>query len=257
MWNDHQTLNFLANMLITGVLLATIYAVGTRMLTLPFFSLKEIRIEGINQNQTERINLTYTTRDQIEQIIRNTANGNFMTIDLEALQTAFTELPWVRSVKILRDWPPALNILLEEHVALAYWEETALVNTNGEIFHAVTENTHLPVFAGPDVKSSHLITHQYQVFNELLRPIEQSAMKVVLTPRHAWHIQLNTGTWLKLGREQIESRLKRYVLVYEQHNGSLDQYQTPAYVDLRYADGFAIRKPSNISRALPRSGNAW
>lgn len=257
MWNDHQTLNFLANIMLTGVLLATLYVVGTRVLTLPFFSLREIRVEGVDHSQTVRVSLAHVTRGQIEQIMHNTADTNFMTVDLEALQAAFMELPWVRSVKILRDWPPALDVLLEEHVPLAHWGETALINTHGELFRAMTENAHLPVFVGPDVQSSHLITQQYQALNELLQPLGQSAQEIVLTPRHAWHIRLDTGTWLKLGRKHIESRLRRYVAVYQQHGESLTQQQTLAYVDLRYANGFAIRKPSNVSHTLPRSGRAW
>ncbi|CAD84906.1 cell division protein FtsQ/DivIB [Nitrosomonas europaea] len=212
MWNDHQSLNFLANILLTGVLLATIYVVGTRILALPFFSLREVRVEAMDKNRTGNVSLVHITRDQIEQVVRNSANGNFIMIDLKTLQNAFMELPWVRSVKILREWPPALNILLEEHKPLAYWEETALVNTNGEIFHAIMDNVRLPVFAGPD-NSSRLITQQYRIFNKLLQPTGQTAIEIVLTPRHAWHVRLNTGTWLKLGREQIEQRLKRYVAV--------------------------------------------
>ena len=256
MWNDHQALNFLANILLTGVLLATIYVVGTRVLTLPFFALREIRVEGISQIQPGYTGLMHTTRDQIEQVIHNTVHGNFMTIDLKALRNAFMELPWVRSVEILRSWPPALNISLAEHIPMAHWGEVALVNTNGEIFHAVADDTPLPVFTGPD-KSSQLITRQYRIFNELLQSAGQTVMEVVLTPRHAWHIRLNTGTWLKLGREQIESRLKRYIAVRTQYDENLSQYGDTAYVDLRYADGFAVRMSSDVSRTSSRSGTTW
>lgn len=242
MWNDHQSLNFLANILLTGALLVMIYVVGTKVLALPFFSLREVRVETVDKSRAGNTGLMHITRDQIEQVIRNSASGNFIMIDLKKLQNAFMELPWVRSVKILREWPPALNILLEEHKPLAYWGEAALVNTNGEIFHAIMDNMHLPVFTGPD-NSSRLITQQYRIFNKLLQPTGQTATEIVLTPRHAWHVRLNTGTWLKLGREQIEQRLKRYIAVYTQHNESLGRYRNSAYVDLRYANGFAVRMP--------------
>lgn len=253
MWNDHQALNLLANIMLTGVLLAVIYVVGVRVLTLSFFSLREIRVVGVSDTQVERMSLKHVTRDQIEQVMRNTDRKSFMTIDLESLQAAFKELPWVRSAKILREWPPGLEVLLEEHIALAYWGETALINSHGELFRAKTEDQQLPVFVGPDAISSQLIVNQYKVFNESLRAIGQSAAKVVLTPRHAWHVQLNTGTWLKLGREQIESRLNRYVSVYKQHSEILNQHEVLAYVDLRYSNGFAIRRPSSVSHTLPRS----
>ncbi len=242
MWNDHQSLNLLANILLTGVLLATVYVVGTRVLALPFFALREVQIETVNKDRLGNMSLTHVTRDQIEQVIRNSASGNFIMLDLEKLQNAFMELPWVRSVKILRKWPPALNILLEEHKPLAYWGEAALINTKGEIFHAIVDNVRLPVFTGPD-NSSRLITRQYQIFNKLLQPAGQTATEIVLTPRHAWHVRLNTGTWLKLGREQIEQRLKRYVAIRTQYSEVLNQYENSGYVDLRYANGFAVRIP--------------
>ncbi|WP_300085765.1 cell division protein FtsQ/DivIB [uncultured Nitrosomonas sp.] len=242
MWNDHQSLNFLANILLTGVLLATIYAVGTRVMALPFFSLKEIRVENMDKNPAGTTGFAYITRDQVEQVIRNSANGNFIMIDLKKLENTFMELPWVRSVKILREWPPALHILLEEHKPFAYWGESALINTKGEIFHAIMDNMRLPVFAGPD-NSSQLIAQQYRYFNKLLQPTGQTATEIVLTPRHAWHVRLNTGIWLKLGREKVEQRLKRYVAVRTQYGENLDQYENSAYIDLRYANGFAVRIP--------------
>lgn len=240
MWNDHQSLNLLANILLTGVLLAMIYAVGIRVMALPFFALREVRVEVMDKNQTGNMNLLHITRDQIEQVMHNSANGNFIMIDLKILQKAFMELPWVRSVKILRDWPPALNIQLEEHKPFASWGEAALVNTSGEIFHAIMDRARLPVFTGPD-NSSHLITRQYHIFSKLLQPTGYTITEIALTPRHAWHVRLNTGTWLKLGRKQMEQRLKRYVAVHTQYHEDLDWYGHSAYVDLRYASGFAVR----------------
>jgi len=240
MWNDHQSLNLLANILLTGVLLALIYTVGIKILALPFFSLREVRIEAIDNGQVSNMNLTHITRDQVKQVIHNSVNGNFIMIDLNILQKAFMELPWVRSVKISRDWPPSLNILLEEHKPLASWGEAALVNTNGEIFHAIIDNTRLPVFTGPD-KSNHLVTRQYHIFNKLLQTTGYSIAEIALTPRHAWHIRLNTGTWLRLGRKQIIRRLKRYAAIHAQYHENLDWYGNSAYVDLRYANGFAVR----------------
>lgn len=242
MWNDHQALNFLANILLTGVLLATFYVVGTRVMTLPFFALREVWVEGFDPAESKRAALLHVQRDQIEQVLNNSLNGNLMTVDLETIQHAFMELPWIRSVKIFRSWPPALNVQVEEQTAMARWGARALVNTNGEIFNAVTENSQLPIFHGP-ANSSQLIARQYTVFNKLLRPIEQKVTEIMLTPRHAWHVRLDTGIKLKLGREKIESRLKRYVAVYAQYGEHLYQQEDSVDMDLRYADGFAIRMP--------------
>ena len=254
MWNDHQTLNLLANTLLTSVLLITIYAIGVRVLALPFFSLKEVRIEIVDHLLVKQAIPLNVSREQLELVIKNAMNGNFMTIDLQALQAALTELPWIRSATISREWPPALYILLEEHVPLAYWGKTTLINTHGEIFHASSQGNPMPVFIAADAASSPLISRNYRIFRKMLQPVEQDIVKVVLTPRHAWHIRLDTGTWLKLGRKEIKSRLQRYISVIRQHKHSLDREETPSYVDLRYPDGFAIGKQSDAASLLPSAG---
>ena len=44
---------------------------------------------------------------------------------------------------------------------------------------------------------------------------------------------------LELGREQMETRLERYVLAYAR--GTMELGQRLSYVDLRYPNGFAAR----------------
>jgi len=249
MWNDHQTLNLLSNTLLTGVLLITIYAIGVRVLALPFFSLREVRIESVDHLRVRQAIPLNVSREQLEIVIKNAINGNFMTVDLQILQAALTEIPWVRSATISRQWPPALHIMLEEHVPLAYWGDTALVNTHGEIFDASTQENSMPVFIAANADSSSLISQNYRIFKKMLQPIGQDLVKVVLTPRHAWHIRLNSGVWLKLGRKEIKSRLQRYISVMHQH--SFDQKDSPSYVDLRYPDGLAIGKQSDSTSPDP------
>ena len=76
-----------------------------------------------------------------------------------------------------------------------------------------------------------------------------------MTPRYAWRIQLNTGTVLELGRENIKERLERYVLVYGHSIARLSQDGPLAYVDLRYPNGFAIRMPEAMQHAPRKSGS--
>lgn len=254
MWNDHQTLNLLANTLLTGVLLIAVYAIGVRVLALPFFSLREIRIENVDHLRVNQVRPLNVSREQLEQAIKNAINGNFMTIDLQGLQAALTELPWVRTATISREWPPALHIMLEEHVPLAYWGKTALINTRGEIFHASGQGEVMPVFIADDPDNGPLISRTYKVLSKMLQLVEQDIIEIVLTPRHAWYIRLDTGTWLKLGRKEIQLRLQRYISAVRQHKHSLDQEDFLSYVDLRYPDGFAISKQSGVINPLLSSG---
>jgi cell division protein FtsQ len=163
--------------------------------------------------------------------------GNFLTVDLEAVRNTFGKLPWVRAARVRRVWPQSLEVMLEEHVALARWGDAALVSRHGEIFNAASEEQ-LPLFEGPEESSIEMV-RQYRAFSRLLRPLEQNIDYMKLSPRHAWRVRLENGTMLELGREQTEARLERYVLAHVRGAFAFDQRLS--YVDLRYSNGFAAR----------------
>jgi cell division protein FtsQ len=196
--------------------------------------------------------LLNVAREQIEYLVKNEIRGNFISVDLTEVREAFIKLPWVRDVRINREWPHSLNVMLEEHQSLAYWGSHALVNTYGEVFR-VTVNKNLPIFNGPTEASAQEVARQYTRFSKILLPLQQTIVEINLTPRYAWRIQLNTGAILELGRDEIEERLIRYVSVYNHSISRFSQKGSLAYVDLRYQNGFAIRVPEAIQYGARKS----
>jgi len=253
MWNNYHSLYFLSNILFTLVAIAVLYAISLRLIKPPLFPIKEINVQVINTAETNDKELQNVTREQIEHIARNEIKGNFISVNLTEVREAFIKLPWVRDAKVNREWPHGLNVTLEEHQALAYWGSHALVNTYGEVFR-VTVDRDLPVFTGPKEASAQEVAQQYWRFSQILAPLQQYIAEISLTPRYAWRIQLNTGTILELGRNEIEERLIRYVSLYNHSIARLNQQEPLAYVDLRYPNGFAIRMPEVIQHVPRKSG---
>ena len=230
MWDRPALMNAVANTLFVVAALLVLAAVAIQVAQLPAFSLREVRVGG---------ELKRVTRDQIEDVVRRELRGNFFTINLAATRVAFERLPWVRNVNVRRQWPARLDVALEEHEPLARWANTALVNTHGEVFQAAYDGD-LPVFVGPD-GAAREIAIQYRYFRRSLGMIGEAPVQVQVTPRRAWQVKLASGLTLALGRENIEARLARFVAVYERTLGQLGRRID--YVDLRYANGFAVRIP--------------
>lgn len=251
MWNNYQLLSLCANLLLVIVALAIIYAINLRYIKLPVFPLKEISVEGIDRHNPDNGQLRKVTFQQIEQIVRNNITGNFFTVNLSAVRQALSELPWVRTVQIYRDWPGGLNVLLEEHKVLAHWGNSALVNTYGEIFRAAVDEE-LPLFVGPMEENSREMAQRYVNFSEILKPLKQRIDEINLSPRHAWCIRLETGTVLELGRGQVETALARYASAYNQSVAQFYQEVHPDYMDLRYPNGFAVRMPETMQQATAK-----
>ncbi len=237
MWDNHQTLDALANLLSGLAVLAAVYLVCEWAIRfLPVLPLTEVRITSAGSSDRGRT-LSHVTREQVSDVVSIEIEGNFLTVDLESVRSAFEKLPWVRVANVRRIWPQTLEVTLEEHAALARWGDSALVNTHGELFEAASDEK-LPVFEGP-VDSSGEIARFYTVSSELLRPLDRRVDRVNLSPRRAWRIRLDSGTVLELGREQMEARLERYIRVIDRSAGLLDRQLN--HVDLRYPSGFAVR----------------
>jgi cell division protein FtsQ len=230
MWDKPGTLDVISNLLLAAALLLVAYGAAHYGMRLPVFPLREVRLSD---------GPAHVTLDQIETIVKRELQGNFFTLDLAQSRAAFEKLPWVRKVNLRRQWPDRLEVALEEHVPLARWGNAALVNTYGEVFIAAYDDK-LPLFVGPE-GSAKEIAIQYGYFKRSLAAIRQAPAQVLLSPRRAWQIRLDSGLVVELGRERIESRLDRLIANYDRSVGRLQRKLD--YVDLRYPNGFAVRIP--------------
>lgn len=227
MWDRPERLNRAANVVYAIAFLLLSYGALWLVVRLPVFALREIHIA-----QTRHI-----THAQVETIVRNELKGTFFTMNLPQVRRAFEKLPWVREVNLRRRWPARLEVNVVEHDVLARWGNVALVNTQGEIFQAAYDGK-LPVFVGPTGTAKE-IAIQYDFFRRHLAAIDATPAMVQVTPRRAWQVRIDGGPTIELGREDVEARLMHYIQVHPRTVGALKRRID--YVDLRYANGFAVR----------------
>lgn len=228
MWDKPAFMLWLANLLYAVAAILLLYVTLFLVVHLPVFPLREVTVNG---------ELKHVTREQVQFIVTRALKGNFFTLDLNKTRRTFEKLPWVRSVNVRRRWPDRLEVTLEEHTALARWGSSALVNTQGELFQAASDQQ-LPVFSGPD-DGVQEVAKEYLVFKQQLEAIKRQPQQVRLTARRAWQVRLDDGLVVELGRENVEQRMDKFVKVFERSLGRLNR--AISYVDLRYPNGFAVR----------------
>lgn len=218
------------------------------LVRLPLFALREVVVVSP---------MGHVTHEQLRYVIASSLRGNFFTVDLDLARKAFENLPRVRKSQLRRLWPGAVEVLLEEHVAVAYWRssdsgDTRLVNDFGELFDAAA-NESMPVFIGPPDRSALMLTKMH-LFNEILAPVRRKVVAMSLSGRHAWQLKLDDGLVIELGKDTKEShdgalisspeeRLRRFVALWPQIQEKFDG-KVLAVADLRYLNGFAIRAAS-------------
>ena len=237
MWDKPAELNYLSSVLLGMTVLLLLIGALHYVLHRPEFKLRAV----VLNHAPQQLDVA-----QVKAALNSELLGNFFTVDLEQTRRTFEKLPWVRKVSVRRQFPWKLEVDIEEHSALARWNDSEWVNTYGEIF-AVDSGpvaAILPAFFGhPD--SAAEVTQMYRTFSEQLSPLQQPVAQVYLSPRRAWQLRLKNGLLVKLGRDQAQQRLARFVAVYpwsgigNQESGISDA--VPQYVDLRYRNGFAVK----------------
>jgi cell division protein FtsQ len=243
MWDKPAVLNRLSDLLVVAALLGLLYGGAAWVVQLPVFPITEVRVITP---------LTHVTREQVETIVRREVRGNFFTLQLASTRVAFEKLPWVRRAEVRRQWPGLIEVVLTEHVPLARWGKSALVNVHGEVFEAAFDGS-LPIFNGPDGTAKE-IAIQYEHFRRSLAAIGKMPGEINVSPRRAWQIRLDDGMTVDFGRENVEERLRRFVSTYPR---TIARMTRPVdRVDLRYANGFAARVPGlpPAAEAKPKRG---
>jgi cell division protein FtsQ len=240
LWDNPRQLNLAANVLFACALLLIAYAAVQLLVRSSAFPLRVIRVEG---------ELLHVKRADIARALDGRVHGTFFDARLDDLRDAFEGIAWVRRAHVRRVWPDRIEARLEEHVPFARWgEEKQLVNVQGDVFEG-SSDAPLPLLAGPP-GTSREVTRRYAQVRELLSPLALEPVAVQLSARQAWQVKLSNGLTLQLGRDTdkdpLADRLARFVEIYPQTIGPIvvgARARRFDQVDLRYANGFALRVP--------------
>ena len=236
MWDDAKALNALALTLGGMATVAVVAAVGLWLARQPLFAIREVVLA------TPPVR---ASAPHLEAVIRDELSGTFFTMDLDATRQGIGAVPWVRKVGVRRQWPGRLEIVIDEHRPLARWNDTGLVNVDGEVFVA-THAGPLPQFRGPDHYAGE-IASRYAEWTTALAPLGLGVAELAVSPRGAWRVRADGpqgSLSLELGRDDPSGRLSRFVAAYGRTLGALARQGTHVdHVDLRYRNGFAARVP--------------
>ncbi len=176
----------------------------------------------------------------VERAVKQSAAGRgLVSVDLAKVRAAVRTLPWVDTVSVQRDWPRGLAVTIGEQVASARWGDQGLLNTRGELFanDATRIPPELPRLSGPD-GSQAAVVQRYIRMRDRLVELGMRITALRLDARGAWELDLDNGVTVRLGRQQLDERFNTFVATAAR---IVAQRATDiAYIDMRYANGFAV-----------------
>jgi len=247
-WNSVERMKKLTHFLMFSLMglliLWALFWVGQR----PVFSIEQIQIQSQNNQNLKHIN-----QRLIRTQILSKLSGNFFSVRLNETRKVFESLPWVRAASVRRVWPNRLSVMIEEYEPIGSWESadgTKLMDRHGEVFTVnmaeADSHKNLLEFSGPQNSNPEVI-EMYELLNEWFTPLNAKVIALYLSPRYSWTTKLDNGMTFELGRDldpkdrsQIKARLDRFFTYWPQIKEKIANKID--YVDLRYSNGFAIRK---------------
>jgi cell division protein FtsQ len=177
---------------------------------------------------------------EVERAVKESAAGQgLVSVNLAKVRAAVRALSWVDTVSVQRSWPRGLAVTIGEQVAAARWGDSALLNTRGELF--AHDATHMPLelprLSGPEGTQTSVVQRYFSMRDRL----QEMGMRITalrLDARGAWELDLDNGVTVRLGRQQLDQRFNTFMATAAR---IVAQRATDiAYVDMRYANGFAI-----------------
>lgn len=176
---------------------------------------------------------------QVEAALANGLKEGFLSLNLGALRRRVQALDWIDHVEIGRVWPDSLIVRVTEHRAAARWGRNGLLDVHGELFtrHARHDYPELPKLDGPEGSEADVAA----MYLKLRGPLADAHLRLEslrLDERGAWHFKLTGGQQIRLGRNDVDERLKRFFDVVAPALSA--RFDRVAYIDMRYTNGFAV-----------------
>ena len=182
----------------------------------------------------------HVSAEQIRASVAPHLGEGFFAVNLADVRAAFAKFPWVEHAEARKRWPDVIELTVYEQQPYARWGEDRLINRHGQVFKVSgTEGLQgLPELSGPDDRLEEVI----QFHSDCLKEFSGSGLivtAVALSPRGGWSIRLASGASIAVGRDHPRERLARFLAAWPKL--AAGRSDTPSYVDLRYANGFAVR----------------
>ena len=210
--------------------------------------------------------LRFIDRGEVQKIIAANIDGGYFTVDLGRIREQLQKLPWVKDVAVRRQWPAGLQVNIEEQKPLAYWNDNAYINQDGDVFQPakVDHALALPQLNGPAGQQDKVWQFMNRLYREMAL-LDFDVIRLDLDQRRAWQMQIVEAgeekakpVTIRLGRFDTEKRLQRFIRVLPALMRNRKNGEAIATIDMRYPNGFAVKMIQNEteSAALENAGMA-
>ena len=185
--------------------------------------------------------LKRVSKKGVEIAVLEIKNKGFLTVNQGEYKDKLEAINWVKSVKINKQWPNTINVVVVEDDVIALWNKRLLLNSSGELY-ALDQRVvpdELIQFSGPEDRENE-VYNRYKLYNDELATRGILIEEIELDLRGSWVITVRPSIKIKLGEEATQERFERFLTIWDQ--SLLENFELISYIDLRYSEGFVIKR---------------
>ena len=253
-WNSPKVMNSISIFIFVGLVFYVSYLFFSMVLSHSYFDLKNV-ILVVENNKTPNVK-----KEDIYKIINESLNGTALNTDLEQISFRILNNLWVSDVVVRRIWPNKMLVRVKENKVVAVFNKQTFLTEDGNLTRIpLSEKSkiesngdcRLLELEGPMTAIPLMMKHA-QLFGNSLSEIGLNLKTLRLTEQYSWEVETVSNLLLRFGVNYSDSpislRLKNFVRVYpklkENFTNNLPANNRIKHVDLRYAQGFAVKTAS-------------
>lgn len=182
----------------------------------------------------------YADIASLKAVVIAHGQSDLMRINVRQLVKEIETLGWVESASVTKVWPDGLRLDVQERIPILRWGNDEFLDKNGFPFALPKTPALAKLFSvnGPKGYEKPVL-NMYQHLIPYLKTADVEVCALNLDARLVWHVVLPEQVDVIVGRDHLNQRIKKLILV---NNRILKRYQKYIHsVDLRYQGGFSIR----------------
>ncbi len=194
------------------------------------------------------------TAEQVRTAVSPALRGGFFFLPLHEIRSRVAAMNWVEAVEVRKRWPDTVEVRLSERRVLARLGRDRLIDKQGRIFDV---DSHVPMGGIPrfDVSPARLeeaLSLHQQIQPDLER-LGLELSRLLLSDRGGALLQTSSGLEIVIGSADHDRRWQR--LMQGLPMLRVREQRTPARIDLRYTNGFAVAWSPASDAATANSGD--
>lgn len=192
----------------------------------------------------------FMNKPQLMQIVKKHTQKGFFGLSIEEIREEVVALPWIKTAYVRRVLPDLLHVDVVERTALMQWNDSGLIDADGEVFYPPqlgeanadiaqwqSQFSQLPHIRGAEDRSDYL-RRTFDNYHRQLSDSVPDLLGLYEDDRHSQTLLLAGNVIVRLGYEQLDQRLIRFKNLFSQYvpDASAGNLQ----FDMRYPNGFTV-----------------